>query len=113
MLSANVCHVVDAEDHVYCAVCRKKEGVDFVLCDACDGGMHRQCAQLEQVPGGFWACITCEQQPTVESAIRQASNSMQVVSGKTPDAIAYYLTWSSWQYHQQNVTVLHIRNPSV
>ena len=71
---ALVCQTVDAEDRVYCSQCNKKEGADFLLCDACDGGMHRQCAKLDQVPEGFWACFTCQQRPTVESAIRQVSN---------------------------------------
>lgn len=56
----------------------KKEGEDFLLCDACDGGMHRQCALLDKVPEGFWACFSCQRQPTVDSAIRQASHHMHV-----------------------------------
>ncbi|KAL3148523.1 hypothetical protein ABBQ38_013961 [Trebouxia sp. C0009 RCD-2024] len=33
--------------------------------------MHRQCALLDKVPEGFWACFSCQRQPTVDSAIRQ------------------------------------------
>lgn len=71
-------NIASADDCVYCVVCLKKEGEDFLLCDACDGGMHRQCALLDQVPAGSWACLNCQQHPTLDSAIRQASHSMHV-----------------------------------
>ncbi|KAL3137193.1 PHD finger protein 10 [Trebouxia sp. C0010 RCD-2024] len=59
------------DDCVRCIACLRKDGEDFLLCDACDGGMHRQCALLDKVPEGFWACFSCQRQPTVDSAIRQ------------------------------------------
>ena len=78
---------------MYCTVCQKKEGDDFLLCDACDGGMHRQCAKLDHIPAsGFWACTICKERPTVESAIRQAR----------PDIAPHYSTWGC-QLTCQNV----------
>ena len=60
-----------ADDFVYCSKCNEKDGDDFLLCDACDGGMHKSCAKLDQVPDGFWACKSCKKVPTVKSAVRQ------------------------------------------
>lgn len=49
-----------------CATCHEVDETDFVFCDGCDNGYHKQCHKPEPVVpenADPWFCRNCEKKP--------------------------------------------------
>lgn len=72
-------YTVDATPCAIC--CKKNQYEDFILCDGCNNGQHKDCAGLTKVPEGTWFCSSCLTKPSLDSAIRQVLASLAPLVG--------------------------------